>query len=593
MTTKHMTAVLITVLALAAATVAAAGGNHWTVGTTLLDDYGYQGRAAEDWSMAEETSFFGLFAWDGRDDLGKGLALNGAGTNASGGFSGLFALSGGTPGQVSYGATYRTFDRFYDGSSEMAYPMPEPAYLEVLPELRWARGNAAVRYRMSETLTFRVNVDEMRRSGDKGSLARSGGGLAVPGVKEFDTKSMRATVAADWRVGSLRGDLGLTIGKDEGDRALRDDHAYVDDVEHTTVSGGAAWDATGDLSLLGRFAMTTTTSKPVENVSADTAADMERKARSGALAALWRPARGLSAKVSAAVRKVETDGTTEDAQLAAFDRERESTDLRADVTWRGPDRTSLRVLARHRTTTLLENLFTAAGGDPDHVTDQERTSTTLRVKARRALSPKASLVADFETGTTDIVQQETGDMRYWQGDRERSGWTGSAAASLRPARGVRLDVGGRAIRRTFTRTDIEGLETTFDADRFYASGSWLATERVTVIGSVSWGHEVHGVPEGAEAADGQAATTYDATTLLSAPGLSWDLGGGWRCECHWEAVRKTDSVENDYDRGHLRTSYDLNDRMTVAGCFRKYEFDENRWDDYILDLYTLSITSRF
>ena len=63
--------------------------------------------------------------------------------------------------------------------------------------------------------------------------------------------------------------------------------------------------------------------------------------------------------------------------------------------------------------------------------------------------------------------------------------------------------------------------------------------------------------------------------------------------CAWEMVRNRDSVENDYDRWTARGSYPLTEKATVTAMFRKYEFDENRWDDYILDLYALMVSTRF
>ena len=570
--------------------------NHWTATIETLDPYGYEGKAAEDWGLFEEHAFSGLFAWNRVWDSGRHLTMRGAGNNrGENGAAGFFDLDGGAPGDFNYGASYRNFNHYYDGTSELTYPMDtEPEDLVFRPDLRWTRGRMDARYRLNGQLTLFADIDEMRRSGEKGSLARSARGLAAPGVKEFETKSVRVTMGGDWRAGGLHGDLALTLGKDEGTRLLRGQHAASDDRIATAVRGGVAWNGEG-LTLLGRFAAAKLDVTPAEAVSAEEHIDLEQSSQSGAVAAMWAPSATIGLTVSARVQSISTDGATPDGNEAeSLDRQRDRTGLRADLKWKAPARTRVVLGFRYDKSDLLETLVEAGGTlDPAQSTDQERTTTTLSFKASRRFSPKMTAKFAVRSSAVEIVQAETGDLRYWQGDRKRDRLQGSLGVIYAPRAGVRLDLGGQAIRQTFERNDLAGVETTFDADRGNATLSWLASDRVTLLGNVTYGHEVYDLPDGVEPPADGAAVMYDTTTLRYAPGVLVQLGSQWRLEGHWEAVRNTDSVANDYDRWFAQLTYEMNERMTLTGLFRKYEFDENRWDDYILDLYAVSVSARF
>jgi len=569
--------------------------NHWTASIEVLDDYGYENKAAEDWGLFDQHAFSGVFAWNKAWDTGRWLTLRGAGDNRGENGTGSFSLDGGSVGVFTYSADYRSFNHYYDGSSETMYPMTvAPDDLGFRPDLRWSRAGMDTRYRLNDKLTLNFDLDEIRRSGEKGSLARSARGAAVPGVKEFETESLRATVSADWRAGGVHGDLGVTYGKDDGTRDLRDTHAYSDDRISTVVKGGVAWNGEG-LTLLGRFAAGQVDLTPAEAASSggQQNVDVEQSSKVGTVAALWRPSPTLGLTVSTNVQKVETDGTTDGGEVANLDRERTRKGFRANLKWVAPARTRVAIGFRYDVNELLETLIDTDGLTTAATTDQERTTTTLTLKAKRRFSKDLSAKAEVRTSQLDIVQTETGDLRHWQGDRERKQTKASLGLNYAPMPGVRMDMGGQMIRQTFERTDITGVENTFDADRGYATVSWLATDRITVLGNVSYGNEVYDLPEGVEPAADTAAVVYDTTTMRFTPGVMVNLGAGWRMEGHWEAVRNTDSVENDYDRWYAQASWDMNERMTLTGLFRKYEYDENRWDDYILDLYAVSVSARF
>lgn len=575
--------------------------NHATVGFEVLDAFGYPGRSAEDWSRVGKNSFTGLFAWTTVNENNHRMILRGFGENRSDGeFSGAFDFSTGTPGVYSLDVSYRRANRFYDGTVEQRYPMPTaPLELDPLPALRWRRGRAAGHYALSDALSLRFFADDIRRKGTKASLARGFGatGLNPPALKAFDTKTMRVGGSLAWKREGLRANVGLTVGKDEGDRDRSGTHSSVDDRSLTAVRGGVAWDAGGSLTILGRGGVSTVESKPVETLGAEKAVDLEQSAGTGVVAALWRPSPTLNVRFSGRVHTVAVDGSSgvQDGARTTVDRERTRTTLSAGATWRAARGTRVDLGLRHEVSELDETLAIAADAQlpGDEVTSQERTTTRMTLKARRRLNARTSLKGELRMDRVEIIQNEDSDVRYWQGDRSFDTFRGSLGLTARPSAAVRLEVGGQVLRRTFKREDVDGVENTFDADRAVATVSWLAGEHLSLYGALSWGHEVYDLPVSATAPDGAADIVYDLTTLRLAPGAVLALSNGLRLEGSWEMVRNRDSVENDYDRWTARGSYPLTEKATVTAMFRKYEFDENRWDDYILDLYALMVSTRF
>lgn len=614
MTTKTMTG--ITVLALLLATFAVAGDaepfrpwsetgdavgltNHVTAGFERLDAFGYAGRAAEDWSRLGQDSFTGLFAWGRTAPSGHNLLLRGFGENrADGEFTGAFDVRAGTPGTYAAKAIYRRANRFYDGTIEQAYPMPVPGTaLEPLPALTWTRGRLDARYRLGERWTVRGYADDIRREGDKASLARGFGsaGLNAPALKIFDTKTMRVGADLFWSGNALRADLGVCVGKDEGDRARNDAHLYADDRTRTTVQGGVAWEATDKLTLLGRGAATTVESTSIETTGAEAVSDLEQNATTGVLAALWRPAKAWTARLSGRLHTVDVDGGVADESTVS--RERSRATLSADLGWRGSARTRADLRFRHDVSELDETISQDADGvlpvAVDDVTDQTRTTTTVALKARHRLNPRATLKARLELRSEDVDEKGEASGRYFIGDRTVGTFRGGLGLAARPSAKVRFEAGGEILRRTYERDDVDGVENTFDADRLTGTLSWFAHEKLSFFGAASWGHEKADLPETAVAPAGAAAIVYDTTTLRLAPGAVLNLDNGLRLETQWELIRNRDSVENDYDRFTIRAGYPLGEKATVTAMFRRYELDENRWDDHILDLYAVGVSRSF
>lgn len=615
MTTKSFTGVTILALLITAAACAAdaeafrpwaetgdgiGGGNHVSLGFERLDAFGYAGRSAEDWSRLGQDSFTGLFAWERAAAGGHGLLVRGFGENrADGEFSGSFDVRAGTPGTYAAKAIYRRANRFYDGTIEQAYPMPVPGTaLDALPTLTWTRGRLDARYRLSERWSVAAFADDIRREGSKASLARGFGraGLNPPALKTYDAKTMRAGASVFWRGDGLRADLGVSMAKVEGDRARGDAHATVDDRTSTTVQGGVAWDAGEKLTLLARGAGTSTESLPLETTSAQVGYGLDHHAGTGVLAALWRPARDWSVKLSGRLHTLDVDGGV-DGEVYV-DRSRSRATMSLDAGWRADARTRVDVRIRRDVSELDE---TVTPYTPqllpvtplDDATDQTRSTTTLAVKARRRLNADMSLKARLELRSEDVEERDVASSRYFMGDRTVDTFRGGLGLAGRPTSTVRFEVGGEMLRRTFERSDVDGVENTFDADRVTGTLNWFAGERLSFFGAASWGHETADLPDGTEAPNGAAAIVYDTTTLRLAPGAVLSLRNGLRLEAQWELVQNRDSVENDYDRLTVRAGYPLGKKATVTAMFRRYELDENRWDDYILDLYALGLSTTF
>ncbi|HPF35785.1 MAG TPA: hypothetical protein PLH84_10220 [Candidatus Krumholzibacteria bacterium] len=575
------------------------GGNHATLGFERLDAFGYEGRAAEDWSRLGQDSFTGLFAWERQADGGHNLLVRGFGENrADGEFSGAFDVRAGTPGTYAAKAIYRRANRFYDGTIEQAYPMVvPPTALETLPLLTWTRGRLDARYRLAERWSVAVFADDIRRDGAKASLARGLGqtGLNPPAVKTFDSKTMRAGAALQWKGEGLRADLGVSMGKVEGDRARNAAHTTNDDRTSVTVQGGVAWDATEKLTLLGRGAGTSVESTSTEVTGSEVVNELQQHTTTGVLAALWRPAKGWNVRLSGRLSTLDVDGGVTDELYV--DRGRSRATLNADIGWRADARTSVDLRLRHDMSELDET-YTSYGEGVlpvvvEDMTDQSRTTTTVALKARRRLNADTALKARLEYRNEDVDEKGTDSDRYFLGDRTLGTVRGTLGLSAKPMQGVRLEAGGEMLRRTFERNDVAGVDNSFDADRLTGLVSWFASPRLSLFGAASWGHEVADLPVSAVAPTDAAAIRYDTTTLRLAPGAVLSLANGLRLETQWELVQNRDSVENDYDRLTVRAGYPLGDKATVTAMFRRYELDENRWDDSILDLYALGLTATF
>jgi len=105
---------------------------------------------------------------------------------------------------------------------------------------------------------------------------------------------------------------------------------------------------------------------------------------------------------------------------------------------------------------------------------------------------------------------------------------------------------------------------------------------------VSYGQEQYDIGDVIELSDSMNAISYDTTTLRFAPGATmitdWATLNG-----QVEFIQNRDSVENDYTRWFCSATRQWADNLNIIASYKRYEFDENRWDDFIVDQYSLSL----
>jgi hypothetical protein len=149
---------------------------------------------------------------------------------------------------------------------------------------------------------------------------------------------------------------------------------------------------------------------------------------------------------------------------------------------------------------------------------------------------------------------------------------------------------------------VGAVETTWQANRLFANLNWQAERRLTVYGMVSYGKETYELVGVQDPAAGAGAFNYDGATLRFMPGAVLRLSRCLQLEGMYEGIRfentghesaQLDAVKADHDRILLRLRWQASERYAAAFTYRRNEFDENRWDDYIQDLYAVSVSGRF
>ncbi|MGD9547213.1 MAG: hypothetical protein AB7V45_06615 [Candidatus Krumholzibacteriia bacterium] len=596
--------------------------DHFAATFLVLDDHGSTAKIAEDWQLIEQYAGEGLFRWSGKGLGGGDLVLRGYGTTQTGDFNGRFGASCSRTGRMVWNLDYRLFDNFYDTTSEMrtyAFSLgSEPPVLEPAPALGWNRGRFGLRYHLADGLDARVGYVRMARDGDKSSLDRLHGSTVeyaqVPGRKVLDLTSQEFTVGFSLARGNLGTDLELGYRGYDGTRTIDDDRTVADDHKTTSARLDLAYDMGPSLRLLGGGSLA-----KVENDGSETRdgggrpLTTETDLSAGRLGAIARLGDSAVLRLGAVVQARNTEGDLDAGtdEVLAVDRERKSTDLRARLSYTGISRTRLQGHVGYKTSDLDE--VTTSGGLPGgqveaaQIVAQEKTTFTAGFDASRRLSRKVSLRLDFGysgTETDELTTNANGGTDLWyfaMGDRKQDRMDWRIALQARPLTTLRLDVGHQTDERTFEREDGLSSKTEWKAQQGFAALSWVAHERVTFTGNVTYGVEEFTLTGGPEPTAGLGPLRYDGTTLRFMPGACVRLSGKWTLEGFYEGVRYEDTgdegvidvLEADHDRTTIRSSYRLGEPLTVTATYRRYEFDENRWDDTITDLYALSLSGRF
>ncbi len=593
--------------------------NHGALSFTVLDAYGDAAKAAEDWQILDEKSGSGVLQWRQTFDSGYRAGLRAAGGSGAGGVDGQLAAWGAKPGLVHWGLTYRRANHYYDTDSEMRLPAfrspPAPPELDPAPNLEWKALGATAGLHAGRHLDLRVSFDDFRREGDKSSLLREVGALGAvgsetPDRKVFDTATSRVRVAAAYVSGSLDSDAEFVLRASDGNRALGERQQHVDDQQAWRLNWNAGYGLGGGLRVFGGLHLASLKDEGGEIRSETTVRDGEVTTTQGRLGLAARLGRATLVSLTGLAGEQEAELAVADASgiLTAVDRSTSRSGLQAAVTHTGLADTRLQLRYRYRQDELEE--FTAEGdvvGGPamSAVQGVDRTATRhdATFKARRRLSRRAQLVLHGAWEKSEVEETVAGDeLQYRLGDRTRDRLCADLGLRLRPAARWRLDAGYRLTGQTFERASMPGLETTWSASQARLNLNWFAHDRVSFYGMLAYGREELELSGDPVANGTLGAVGYDGATLRFAPGATVQLTPCLQLEASYEGVRFQDeadespalaAVEADSDRTLLRLRWSAPRELTVTGTYRRHEFDENRWDDYIHDLYTLTVSRMF
>ncbi len=579
--------------------------NHATATFQVMDIYGDLAKTGEDWQSQEEMSGIALFNWQKVWQSGYQMGLRGAGDSESGeGVKGHLDLWGARPGRFSYKLGYRTYDQFSDRTSEMRAANfglpPAPPALAETPLLEWKRTDAQLRYRLSSSFALQGGLRSVCRDGAKGSLLREAKGDAVPNLKGFDSYASReAWLGLDYAAGNFAADVVGTFRVQDGDRAVGTDHAYSDDRNSWRASLGVNWNATPRTRVLGFGSVANLENKGSEVWQTNALAPAgQTKASGGQLGLIHRMGKSITLRLAANFQKTTTDAAN---TLQTVDRERSRQDYRLNLTHTGLARTRLELGYRLQNSTRDQDLVDGA----TFTTNQEKTSNALVFKGRHRFS--RAVLLKLQAGWSSLDREQTNNwtdpaLHYWLDDYKRDQIDWKLGLQTKLHRVVRLDLGHQLVDRTFENQITSGVETTYKANRGYANLNWNPRDWLTVYGLVSVGIETYEMGDSVTPDSGMGTVNYDGTTWRYVPGLSAQVTSRIHAEAMWEGVRFEDTadtdgalgvLQSDHNRYLVRLSWQAKDKIAVAATYRRHEFDEHRWDNYIHDLYGLSVSGRF
>ena len=581
--------------------------NHATVGVTSWDPHGSKEKYAEDWQQEDDLLFNGLFGFNKVLESGRHITFRGIGESGRGTFASRITLATSKPDQCQFNFDFRNFNNFYDPTSEMrassfAAPPAPPALGEV-PSLGWTKGQVNFGYNLGKGFGLDLGFNQMKKDGQKGSLLRDGTGNQVPNIKIFDTTTNEFYVGVDYAGKNLDLKAQGTYRQTDGDR-LVGTHAYTDDQTLFRMGLDATYRVGTKTSLLG---MASTSKLEANNAEvAKTVAYTpagESKSTIGRLAVISRLGKATTVRLTAGMGTYNTDFQADLASVMEqmTVRERTSTDVGLYLTNSSLNKTRLRFDYRFRTSNLDDTVSEASGTNQN--VDQDRQSHRMNLKASTRLGRKTTLKARLGYQMLQIDQTNTGDdIFYTMGDRKQSRFSGRLALQTRPSNKVRFDLGIQGHDASFEREDMDNVETANSAMQGFLGLNVFASDRVTFVGTGSYGLEKYETVDGPVAGIGMGPLTYEGTTLRMAPGLIVQATNSLEMEAHYEMVRFEDpgdapsdgnQLKSDLDRILLRAGYRVGETMKVSATYRRQEFDENRWDDYIMDLYSLSVSGRF
>lgn len=581
--------------------------DHATIEATSWDPHGNKPKYAEDWQQEDDILFSGLFGFHKVLDSGRTIMVRGFGQSGVGTFGSRFTLLTSKPDKCKVTMDFRNFNNFYDPTSEMRASTfggpPAPPALEEVPSLGWSKGRITFAYNLGKGFGLDLGFNRMCKDGTKGSLLRGDTGSAVPNVKMYDTTTNEFQLGLGYGGTKLDVKAHGAYRQTEGDR-LVGDHAYTDDQTLFRMGLDATYRLGTKTSLLGMA----NTSKLEANNGEVWGAGVytptgEAKTTNGRLALITRLGSSTTARVTAGMGTWNTDYQSDLAGVleSVTIRERSSMDFGVLLTNSSLSKTRLRFDYRFRSTNL-EDAVTEDGAGTQNI-DQDRQSHRANLRAGIRLGRKTTLKARLGWRNLQVEQSNTGDdLFYTMGDRKQNRFSGRLALQTRPSTKVRLDLGFQGHDQSFEREDVEGVKTTNKATQGFVGLNVFASDRITFVGTGSYGLEKYETEDGPTAAPGMGPLTYEGTTIRLAPGLIMQVTNAMELEAHYEMVNFEDpgdaanegnQLNSDLTRVLLRAGYRVGETMKVSATYRRHEFDENRWDDYIMDLYSLSVSGKF
>lgn len=597
--------------------------NHWAAGFTVLDQYGSESKSLEDWQLGEQYSGSGLFTY--RKAIGEDMRLfvSGYGTNQDGlDLTGRFHFKANCIGKRTLKVNHRGYNYFSDATSELrsiAFAAgPVPAALDTETGLSWCRNDASLRYHLNSKVDVNLGFLRSKRVGAKGSLLRAGTAASAPGLKSFDTDIKAFWWGGALALGNLATDLQMSVRVSEGQRDLDDRHLTTDDQTLFSTRIRATYDLDPKTRLLGNYTNSNLESNGIETVAAGTyTPDTKATTNAGQFGVVRKLGTSTSVSATANLRSQTIESQTNEDGIAAqlTDRDRTSQDYRVAVRYTGLKKAKLDAYYRYKAsdldgvTTAGANVLAGDAVEGDsQTTAAEKTRQELSLKGRYRFNKKATVKARLVWRSDEVTQTETWDTTgdepwfFWMGDRKTDQLNWRMSLQTRPRRGLGLDLGHQIIDQKFERQGTVTTETSWKTQRGFAAANWRLHDRLTVHGNVSLGidtFELTGGPVGDGVLGNQ---TYDGTTWRFAPGAVIQVSKKLQLEALYEGVRFEDKgddpdgltlLNTDYDRTTLRARYRVMEKASLAASYRRYEFDENRWDDTINDIYTLSLSGSF
>lgn len=597
--------------------------NHWALGFDALDSYGSATKTLEDWQLGEEYSGYGLFSYRRAFGPDRRLSLRGYGTNADGkDLTGRFVLQAGCIGKRTLTLKHRGYNFFSDDTSEQrnltfaAGPVPDA--LDTETGMAWCRNDVDLRYHVTDRLDLSVGAMRSVRDGAKASLLRAATGSAVPGLKTFDTEIMEFRWGGALALGPFATDLRMSYRTAEGQRDLDDRHLTTDDQRLFTTRVGATYDIAPDTRLLGHFVNSKLENDGVEVLGSDSyLPGVEATTNAGGLSVVH--ALGSATLINASARfrsqTLETRSDLDGVTRQYADRDRTRQEYRIDVRHTGIQKTRLNGYYRFQSSELDGTTTAGANVLPGNVetgdfqtTVQEKTRQELGAKAQYRLGRNTRLKASLIWTDEDVNQTDTWQTTdnqpwyYWLGDRTTTQLNWRLALHTRPAKNFSLDLGHQMLDRDFELDGAGKAQTSWKSQRGFAAAYWRADDIFTLHFNASVGRDQAELVDGPETADSLSPVAYDGTTWRMAPGMVVQLSARLQLEAQYETVRFEDDgddptglnkLSTDYDRTTVRARYRLLDRISTTASYRRYVFEENRWDDTINDIYSLALSGSF